>query len=118
MLQILKLPPDLQQRVRTSERPITYDAMMKIAHLTDPIEQSALLDAAMRGESTSTIREKARAMHKRSGSASDRPHRTERLQESLNGYTVIVSGPVGPDATRHMRAAVQALLERLEAGMN
>jgi len=118
MLQILKLPPDLQHRVRTSERPITYDAMMKIAHVRDPIEQSALLDAALRGETSSTIREKARAARERTGTATDRPRRTERLQESLNGYTAIVSGPATPEATCHMRAVVQALLERLEAGMN
>ena len=118
MLQILNLPPDLQQKVRTSEQPLAYDTVMKIAHLNDPIEQSALLDAALKGESSRTIREKARAARERTGSASTRPRRTERLQESLNGYTAIVSGPATPDATRHMRAVVEALLERLEAGLN
>lgn len=44
--------------------------------------------------------------------------RTERIQENLNGYTAIVSGPATPDSAEHMRAVVLALLERLRPGQN
>lgn len=118
MLGVLTLPPNLQQKVRSSEHPVAYDAIMKIAHLNDPVEQSALLDAALRGESASLIREKARTIRERSGDAKARPRRTERLQETMNGYTAVVSGPASPEANRHMRAVVEALLERLDTGLN
>ncbi|MFN0126323.1 MAG: hypothetical protein ACKV19_06525 [Verrucomicrobiales bacterium] len=118
MLGVLTLPPNLQQKVRSSEHPVAYDAIMKIAHLNDPVEQSALLDAALRGESASLIREKARTIRERSGDAKARPRRTERFQESMNGYTAVVSGPASLDANRHMRAVVEALLERLDTGLN
>lgn len=118
MLQVLTLPPGLQNRVRTSEQALSYDTVMKIAHLDDEDEQERLLDAAMRGESVAAIREKVRAAHRRDPQSKQNARRTERIQETLNGYTAVVTGPAAPAADRHMRAVVRALSERLLQGLN
>ena len=121
MLNVLTLPASLQLRLRTSEVPVPYDSVMKIAHVNDAEEQEALIDDVLKGESVRSIREKVRAAHRdRPTKSYGRPmaKRTERIQENLNGYTAIVSGPATPDSAEHMRAVVLALLERLRPGQN
>lgn len=98
-----------------------YDSVMKIAHVNDALEQEALVDDVLKGESVRSIREKVRAAHRaRPTQSHGRPmaKRTERIQENLIGYTAIVSGPATPDSAEHMRAVVLALLERLRPGQN
>ena len=121
MLNVLTLPAPLQSRLRTSEVAVPYDSMMKIAHVDNIQDQEALVDAVLKGESARTIREKVRAVHRaRPTKSNGRPltARTERVQEDLNGYTAVVTGPVAPDAPDHMRAVVLALLDRLQPGQN
>ena len=113
MLNILSLPVALQDKVRTSGRTLSYDSVSKIARLDSPADQNSLLDAVLSGDSTSAIREKTRSAAGRQKAGDRRSLRTERLQESLDGYTAIVSGPVSPDAFHHMEAVVAALLEQL-----
>lgn len=118
MIHVLTLPLPLQQRVRTSEQSLPYDTVSKIARVDDAAEQARLLDAALRGESVAVIREKVRAVRKSDPKQRPNNRRTERVQETLHGYTATVSGPSSPDAERHMRAVVQALGERLLHGLN
>ena len=103
----------LQDKVRTSGRTLSYDSVSKIARLDSPADQDSLLDAALSGENTQAIREKTRNAAGPQKAGDRRSLRTERLQESLDGYTAIVSGPVSPDASHHMEAVVAMLLERL-----
>ena len=100
-------------KVRTSGLALSYDSVSKIARLDSPVDQDSLLDAALSGESTQAIREKTRNAAGRQKTGDRRSLRTERIQESLDGYTAIVSGPVSPEASHHMEAVVAALLERL-----
>ena len=114
MLNILSLPNALQHKVRTSGTALSYDSVSKIARLDDAREQGTLLEAALKGETVRSIREKTRQSLQRKSAGDGRVRRTERVQESLDGYTAIVSGPVSPEAERRMRAVVEALLERLD----
>jgi hypothetical protein len=118
MLNILTLPETLQQKVRTSGPSLSYDSVSKIARLEDVKEQGTLIEAALKGETVRGIREKTRGSRQRKPVGDGRVHRTERVQESLDGYTAIVSGPVSPESERRMRAVVEALLERLSQGLN
>ena len=113
MLNILTLPVALQDKVRTSGLALSYDSVSKIARLDSQADQDSLLEAALSGESTQAIREKTRSAAGRQKPGDRRSLRTERVQESLDGYTAIVSGPVSSDASHHMEAVVAALLERL-----
>ena len=107
MLRVLTLPADVQQRVRTSELSVSYDAMIRIARVKDREEQAALLDAALKGISAHEIRRRIREK-KEQGSA------TERITERVGDFTASVQGPAGPAANARMRTAVEALLQKLK----
>jgi ParB family chromosome partitioning protein len=118
MLNILTLPNPLQQKVRTSGAALSYDSVSKIARLSDVKEQGTLIEAALKGETVRGIREKTREARQRKPAGDGRTLRTKRVQESLDGYTAIVSGPVSPESELRMRAVVEALMERLSQGLN
>jgi len=122
MLNVLTLAPSLQEKLRASESTVSYDSVMKIAHLENTTEQESLVEDVLRGETNRNIREKTRSMRRldTDPTKAQRPrtNRTERVQELLDGYTAIVSGPVSPESNRQMRAVVEALLERLQPGLN
>jgi ParB/RepB/Spo0J family partition protein len=58
MLKILSLPVDLQQRVGTSQLSVSYDAMIRVARVNNPAQQTELVDAIVTGASNRTIRER------------------------------------------------------------
>jgi ParB family chromosome partitioning protein len=105
MLRVLTLPASLQEKVRTSELSMSYDAMIRVARLKSREEQDALVDAMLKGASAHEIRR--RISEKKQG----RP--TERIQERVGDYTALVQGPAGKHASENMRKAVEALLEKL-----
>ena len=107
MLRVLTLPAEVQERVRTSERSVSYDAMIRIARVKDREEQAALLDAALKGISAHEIRRRIREK-KEKGSA------TERITERVGDFTAGVQGPSGRGVNEKMRAAVEALLKKLK----
>ena len=49
MLRILSLPTELQQKVGSTQLSIPYDAMIRIARLTDPAHQEQLVEAVLGG---------------------------------------------------------------------
>jgi len=58
MLRILTLPPLLQQELRTSEVPVPYDAVMRIARVNDKKQQKQLINDVLEGKSNREIRAK------------------------------------------------------------
>lgn len=66
-----------------------------------------LLDAAMKGTSVHEIRRRIKE-RKEQGRA------TERIGERVGNYTASVQGPSGRGANDKMRAAVEALLQKLK----
>ena len=107
MLRVLTLPAELQERVRTSQLSVSYDAMIRIARVKDREEQASLLDAALKGTSAHEIRRRIREK-KELGRA------TERISERVGNYTASVQGPSGRGAHEKMRATVKALLQKLD----
>ena len=109
MLRLLTLPAEPQERVRTSQLSVSYDAMIRIARVKDRTEQAALLDAALKGTSAHEIRRRIREKREH-GKAS------ERIAERVGDYTASVQGPGGRGANDKMRATVEALLRKLKSG--
>ncbi|GIW76727.1 MAG: hypothetical protein KatS3mg104_1790 [Phycisphaerae bacterium] len=58
MLRILDLPTELRREVGTSQLPVPYESMIRIARLDDPHQQRALVGAALGGASHKEIRER------------------------------------------------------------
>lgn len=58
MLRILTLPAPLQQELRTSEVPVPYDAVMRIARVDDTKDQKHLIKDVLDGKSNREIRAK------------------------------------------------------------
>lgn len=58
MLKILSLPVDLQQRVGTSQLSVSYDAMIRVARVDSPEQQTELVEAIVTGASNRAIRER------------------------------------------------------------
>ncbi len=113
MLRILTLPAKLQEQLRTAQKSVTYDTVIRIARADDPTFQSELISAALAGEGNPEIRRRLAARQK------DKPRRAggrpavQTFTESCDGYTATVKGPDKPDARDKMREAVRALLQSL-----
>lgn len=58
VLRILTLPPDLQEKLRTSEVPVPYDAVMRVARVPEKQNQASLVTDILQGKSNREIREK------------------------------------------------------------
>lgn len=72
MLRILTLPADLQKKLRTSENPIPYDAVMRVSRIPDSKAQTALVTDIIEGKSNREIREKIKQV-KTPGAATEKP---------------------------------------------
>ena len=65
MLRILSLPVELQERVGTSQQPISYDSAIKIAREDNPTFQAELVDDVVQGATIRDIRAKINERHGR-----------------------------------------------------
>jgi ParB family transcriptional regulator, chromosome partitioning protein len=123
MLSVLTLPAKLQEKLRTSEVPVSYDSTMRIARAKDVALQEALVKAVLAGESTREIRSRiaekkppAEPTKREAGSsatASASAQQLLTLTESHEGYTATIRGPAGKLAKRHMRTVLNRLLKQL-----
>lgn len=110
MLRMLSLPIALQTRLRHSEIAVPYDTIIRIARITDEHEQKRLAELALSGVSNTELRRHIGDLKDDRGT---RRKKTERASVRLDGYTASVVGPVGRNAGRQMKAAVESLLEKL-----
>jgi ParB family chromosome partitioning protein len=62
MLRILSLPAGLQEKLRTSEVPVPYDAVMRVARVPEKRIQASLVTDILQGKSNREIRESIRAV--------------------------------------------------------
>jgi ParB family chromosome partitioning protein len=58
MLRILTLPTTLQEELRTSEVPVSYDAVMRVSRVPEPKAQESLVKDIVEGKSNREIRAK------------------------------------------------------------
>lgn len=61
MLGILRIPPVLQEKVRTSGLSISYDSMTKIARVSNQTLQATLVEDVLNGATVNDIRQKIKA---------------------------------------------------------
>ena len=119
MLRILKLPAKLQERIRTAEISVAYDSAMRIASCQDAALQQELVSAALKGESSRTIRGRL-AAHKAGagrGAGKAQPKNSFlTFTETCEDCTATVRGPDGSAARRSMRTALKRLLKQLGSG--
>ena len=113
MLRILTLPAKLQEQLRTAQKSVTYDTVIRISRTDDPAFQAELIEAALKGEGNPEIRRRLAERQKTSPKKSNRRTAMQTFTESCDGYTATVKGPDKPDAREKMRDAVRALLQSL-----
>jgi len=113
MLRILTLPAKLQERLRTAERVVPYDTVMRVAHADDPAFQTELIEAILAGEGSQIIRRRIAERKTVAPQSSSRRPAARTFTESRDGYTATVKGPDTPQAREKMRAVVRDLLNSL-----
>ena len=113
MLRILTLPAKLQEQLRTAQKSVTYDIVIRISRTDDPAFQAQLIDAALKGEGNPEIRRRLAERQKTSPKKASRRPAMQTFTESCDGYTATVKGPDKPEARERMREAVHALLQSL-----
>lgn len=112
MLRVLSLPSALQTRLRHAEVSVPYDTIIRIARISDAHEQKRLAELALGGASNTELR---RRIGELPDGKNSRRRKTERTAVCVDGYTASVTGPAGQNARQHMKTAVEALLEKLDA---
>jgi ParB/RepB/Spo0J family partition protein len=113
ILRILTLPAKLQERLRTAERAVPYDTVMRVAHAGDPAFQAELIEAILAGEGSQVIRQRIAERKPASPKSGTRRRAMQTFTESRDGYTATVKGPDTDGARDKMRAVVRALLDYL-----
>ncbi len=58
MLQLLRLPADVRQTLRSAKETISYDPMIRIARITEPTVQREMVDLLLSGANQTTIRQR------------------------------------------------------------
>lgn len=119
MLRILTLPANHQEQLRTSQVSVSYDSAMRIARCK-PEHQKELIAATLRGETTREIRGRI-AAHKDPANAKQRRGNANlpvnfmfTFSETCEDCTATVRGPEGDKTRKHMRTAVERLLQSLK----
>lgn len=111
ILAILALPTDLLLSVRSSDRPIAYDAMTRIARTDDRKRQEDLVELALGGATVRDIRDKIGTTDaKRPSSGGDGP-KPKRVFRTDHKMVVIVQSETSEISAR---GVVDALREALD----
>lgn len=120
MLRILALPAPLLHKVGTSQLPISYDSMIKIARLDDPKQQSALIDAVLSGATVRDVRRqidtlKGRAAKRDNADSAPKPKRVYRTKYNA---TIIVQSTNDTLTTERVMEALQDALGKVANGVS
>ena len=108
VLRILDLPEDVRQKVGYTQRPLSVDALTRIARLEDPSLQSRLVDAVIAGGSQTEIR--AHIRQARREELSTAPSNGERRFSARHGIVVTVRSTTGRLTDEHVVAALREAL--------
>ena len=111
VLRILDLPEEVRQKVGYTQRPLSVDALTRIAHLEDPNLQSQLVDGVLAGSSQSEIREQIRQAHP--GTKSRSASKMKRTFHTRHGIIVTVRGETGGLTDGQVLAALQDVLDEV-----
>ena len=109
VLRILDLPDEVRQKVGYTQRPLSVDALTRIARVEDPDLQSRLVDRVLAGSSQSEIREQIRQAHR--GTTSRPATKTRRTFHTRHAMIVTVHSTTGPLTDENVFAALQDVLD-------
>ena len=109
VLRILDLPEEVKQKVGYTQRPLSVDALTRIARVEDPDLQSRLVDGVMAGSSQSEIREQIREAHR--GRTSRTATKTKRTFHTRHEAIVTVQSKRGHLTDEQVVAALQEALD-------
>jgi ParB family transcriptional regulator, chromosome partitioning protein len=115
MLKILTLPTDLQQKVRTSELSIGYDAMIRVARI-DGEQQAELVEALVHGASSRDIRQRIDDIKGKpkkippDAESTSAPPKPKRVYHTAHRATVIVQSTSSRLDTDTVIAALEEAL--------
>lgn len=114
ILRILTLPPRLQQKLRTSEVSIPYDAVMRIARVEGEKNQKELVGAVLKGATNRDIREQIDALKGKRAAAT--PKKPKEVYSTSHNATVIVQS-LTERLTRDQKIeALKEALRKAKAG--
>ncbi len=88
MLQILTMTPELQEKLRTSEVSIPYDAVSKVARLQEIELQTELVDDLLKGATIREIRDKIK---ERKGQIPSQPKNKKVFHTNHNASVIVQS---------------------------
>jgi ParB/RepB/Spo0J family partition protein len=109
MLGILRLPNSLLKKLRTSEVPLPYDAVSKIARLQDKADQEELVTMLIKGATNSDIRKHINTL-KGKTPAGESGGKPKQVYSTSHGATVIIQSKT---QTLERKQIVGALKEAL-----
>jgi ParB family chromosome partitioning protein len=87
MLRILSLPSDMQQKVRSTQRSLSYDAMVHIARLDNAQHQVELVEQLLSGATRNEIRQRISTLK---GKPTESVPKPKRVYHTEHKATVIV----------------------------
>lgn len=108
VLRILDLPEEVRQKVGYTQRPLSVDALTRLARLEDPNLQSHLVDEVLAGSSQTEIR--AHIRQARRERMSTTPSNGERCFNARHGIVVTVRSATGSLTDEHVVAALREAL--------
>ena len=108
VLRILDLPEEVRQKVGYTRRPLSVDALTRIARVEDADLQSQLADAVIAGGSQTEIR--AQIRQSRRGRMTTGASNGERCFNARHGIVVTVRSATGGLTDEHVVAALREAL--------
>lgn len=111
MLRILTLPATLQEELRMSEVPVSYDAVMRVSRVAEPKTQESLVKNIVEGNSNREIREKIKQVKAPRTSPEKAPHATHKID--THAATVVIhfnkTNPTKGDIAQALEEALGSL---------
>ncbi len=118
-LALLRLAPPLQAKLRDSETKVSLDAVSKIARIEDPEHQKQLLDRALTGTPSTTIRQEiSEATQARGASSTNKPTIKPKVSYRTQNQAVVIiqSRDTHPLDRDQQRAALKDAFLQVPSG--
>ena len=107
MLRLLELPARIQEQLRSPGIPVGYEMAQRIAQVSDPVVQQELVDAALAGEKTRSIR------HRIDTHRADQPKEKGRTTSAIVRLSHRHGPCIATVKTKREEGSKEAMLEAL-----
>lgn len=116
MLRILSLPAELQRQVGSTQQSVSYDSMIRVARLEDPVQQQELIEALLSGASQKEIRQRiGRIKGKPQAETETKDPKPKKVYHTRHGaYVIIQSETTQTLSPARVLAALQAAVAAVQ----